>query len=194
MESKALTFNNGEALLSYISNKRLGLINYSRKVAINDCTYFLSLIDKSEELFFVCIADYQNESTVCMNGVIGVTNRRLLVAKKGFTQNISLDNINGISMLKSGASWMGLAKITIDTTGEAIKLTTNINYGDSIYHGLDSVINERKLALVDTSKTTNTNSGVQFVADELKSLMELMYIGIITEDEFNKKKKELLGL
>jgi predicted Zn-dependent peptidase len=44
--------------------------------------------------------------------------------------------------------------------------------------------------MTSQTQTTNTLS----VADELKKFKELLDMGAITQDEFDTKKKELLGL
>lgn len=47
----------------------------------------------------------------------------------------------------------------------------------------------------DISKSKQSQTAPNFsVADELKKFKELLDIGVITEEEFNTKKKELLGL
>ena len=42
--------------------------------------------------------------------------------------------------------------------------------------------------------TQNTNNSFVSVADELKKFKELLDIGVITQEEFDQKKKKLLGL
>ena len=45
-----------------------------------------------------------------------------------------------------------------------------------------------------TGESTGDSSGSKSAADELKELKELLDAGIITQEEFDAKKKELLGL
>jgi len=43
-------------------------------------------------------------------------------------------------------------------------------------------------------KTTNNKQNMRDVPDELKKFKELLDLGAITQEEFDAKKKELLGL
>ncbi|MDE7100544.1 MAG: SHOCT domain-containing protein [Anaeroplasmataceae bacterium] len=55
---------------------------------------------------------------------------------------------------------------------------------------------EEALRQIADSKKTNSSVNINQVsaADELKKFKELLDTGIITQEEFNTKKKELLGL
>ncbi len=52
----------------------------------------------------------------------------------------------------------------------------------------------RQIKAFIESKTLNTADSVTDSADELKKLKELLDMGIVTQEEFDAKKKQLLGL
>lgn len=57
-----------------------------------------------------------------------------------------------------------------------------------------SAINELLVARQENKKSDNNNGYVLSGADEIKKLKELLDSGIITQEEFDAKKKQLLGL
>lgn len=59
---------------------------------------------------------------------------------------------------------------------------------------VDSAINELLVARQENKKCDNNNGYVLSGADEIKKLKELLDSGIITQEEFEAKKKQLLGL
>lgn len=78
----------------------------------------------------------------------------------------------------------------------------DFNSENSFAFGLSKVDNEIATEVVDFIKTkiressnqTTTVVNAKSEADELKKFKELLDSGIITQEEFNEKKKQLLGL
>lgn len=130
----------------------------------------------------------------------GITNQRLLIAKRkilgAYTQSISLEHINDVSMNNSGIGKLGLGKITIDTIRENITATTNIRYADTIYSGLQKIIEQKRLAFTETPKSNSGTSHTieKSVAEQIMEFKQLLDLNIITPEEFEAKKKQLLGL
>ena len=90
--------------------------------------------------------------------------------------------INQIASVRT--STMGIMKITIETTGgKKYTLPTHKKQ-------------EVKQAIYDAQAALTKGNGNQKtdVADEIKKLNALKEEGILTQDEFDKKKKQLLGL
>lgn len=142
---------------------------------------------------FIGVHNYISTTKHDNNFAFAITNKRIMMAQKNTIagekfQTVSLENINDITF-KSG---IALGVVTIDS----IKETFNI--------GLDKVsaklINSKIHEIIDTinnsKNTTNKleSTSVISVADELKKFKELLDMGILTKEEFDIKKKQLLNL
>ena len=141
------------------------------------------------------------EKTEDVPGAIWViTNRRLLIVKRklfgDFTQTISLKNINDVTINNSGVGNFGLAKITIDTIWENITAITNIRYGSTIYGGLHDIIERKKLAFTETQACNSATTHIieKSPTEQILEFKNLLDLGIISQEEFDAKRKQLLGL
>lgn len=122
-----------------------------------------------------------------------VTSNRIIMAQKRlmgqFSQMILLNHINDITY----SAWALKASITIETPREKFKLKVRGGYGKKIYaclmHGLD-------MARVYHNPGAQASQGavVQSLSDELMKLKQLVDSGILTRDEFDAKKKQILGI
>lgn len=66
---------------------------------------------------------------------------------------------------------------------------------DDVYQAINSLLSERQKNMPDSGNTTIVTQKIpKSEAEELKKFKELLDSGIITEEEFNAKKKQLLGL
>ena len=65
---------------------------------------------------------------------------------------------------------------------------------ESIYKYVDKRISESKSAKSNSTQSTTVVQQALSTADELKKFKELLDIGVITQEEFDAKKKQLLGL
>lgn len=125
--------------------------------------------------------------------LIVCTNKRVLMLDKGMVYglkmiDIPLDRINSISHSKG----MVLGKIAI-TDGATTRMIENIA-NTTISFFVDAVNKE-----IENYKQSKNQPVTQVVsstsaADELLKFKQLLDMGAITEEEFNIKKKELLGL
>ncbi len=90
--------------------------------------------------------------------------------------------INQIASVEQGS--FGFSKVTIETTG------------GKRYSIPTTKKKEVRQAILDTQSKFSGNgvNSKESATDEILKLNELKEKGIITESEFNKKKKQLLGL
>lgn len=196
-----MKFTSAQQLLDYMVSNGLGFAMDTKKMALNSCALFLEQLKPAEEIEYAFIATVKPEKMDEIMGAIwGITNQRLLIAKRkilgDYTQSISLEHINDVSMNNSGIGKLGLGKITIDTIRENITATTNIRYADTIYSGLQKIIEQKRLAFTETPKS---NAGASHtieksVAEQIMEFKQLLDLNIITQEEFEAKKKQLLGL
>ena len=111
-----------------------------------------------------------------------VTNRQV-IGKASFGKSVALP-INQISAVALGYC----KRITIATSSGKIHFWLLANR-DEVHSALTKVINE-----VQVEKVHQANPAMQSDAEELKKFKELLDSGVITQEEFDAKKKQLLGL
>ena len=113
---------------------------------------------------------------------ITVTNKRVY-GKKAFGKRVDLP-IDTISAV--GTSF--LKGIDIGTSAGRIHFKGILN-NNEIHAEISKLLNNRQSNKQEPVKVNNTSS-----AEELKQYKELLDNGIITQEEFEKKKKQLLGI
>ena len=117
-----------------------------------------------------------------------VTDKRVY-GKTSFGKRVDLplDSISavGTAMMKT---------IAVTTASGAIKFGLIANR-DEVHNAISTLLVERQDKKNITAPVTNiTNEIPQSNADELKKYKELLDSGVITQEEFDAKKKQLLGL
>ena len=123
--------------------------------------------------------------------VVAFTDKKLIYAQKrairgDFVKTVNYDSINDIST-KSG---LMKGEIIIDSMTEYMNFWVSNDTVEKIRNlALDAMENYKNKKNAP-SVTVNQVSA----ADELKKFKELLDSGIITQDEFDTKKKQLLGL
>ncbi len=130
-----------------------------------------------------------------------VTNQRIIVAQKRLIgeklKSVSIDHINDIIMVRSGIVGVGLGTVQVNTIRGKFSVTANVNVAKNIYEVLHQALNEAKENPQKTAFNMNTSAEVistQSPIEQVKELKELLDMGAITQEEFDAKKKELLGL
>ena len=125
--------------------------------------------------------------------LIVCTNRRVLMLDKGMLYglkliDIPLDRINSISHSKG----LLLGKISI-TDGATTRTIENIA-NTTVSFFADTV--NKEIEIFKQSKNTPVAQVVNnvSVADELIKFKQLLDMGVLTQEEFDMKKKELLGI
>ncbi|MDB8575344.1 PH domain-containing protein [Turicibacter sanguinis] len=125
--------------------------------------------------------------------LIVCTNKRVLMLDKGLVYglkiiDIPLDRINSISHSKGLV--LGKISITDGATTRTIENISNVTvtfFCDIVNQEIENYKRSKNNPI---TQVVNNNS----VADELLKFKQLLDMGVITEDEFSAKKKELLGL
>ena len=117
---------------------------------------------------------------------ITVTDKRVY-GRSVFGKKVDLpmDSISAVATLTL------LNVICVATSAGKIKFYLVCNYLE-IHHEISLLISARQNENKSTTVINQTN--VASGADELKKYKELFDMGIITEEEFDAKKKQLLGL
>lgn len=127
---------------------------------------------------------YVFDKLISQNEII-VTNKRIY-GKAAFGRRVDLP-LDAISAVGTGF----FKSIIITTSSGKIKFSMMDNR-DGLHRAISNLLIERqnKSVIATTVKQENPQSN----ADELKKFKELLDAGVITQEEFDTKKKQLLGL
>ncbi len=141
---------------------------------------------------FIGFHNYQSASKHDQNFAYAITNKRIVMAQKNIIagetlQTISLENINDITF-KSGII---LGVMTIDT----IKEVFNVGLGKQSAQKINAkVIEVLETLKIKKSQGIKDAAATVSAADEIKKYKELLDMNVITQEEFETKKKQLLGM
>ena len=138
---------------------------------------------------FVGLYNYKSLTEHQYNYAIAITEDRIIAGQKRFigenVNTITRRNLNDIS--KNTGILMGI--LTIDTYKETINIRTTKQEINIIYEGLNNILFKQEY--IQQDKAINYE---QSPATQLKEFKELLDMKIITQEEFDIKKKDILGL
>lgn len=139
---------------------------------------------------FIGLHNYISATKHDNNFAYAITNKRIMMSQKNTIagekfQTVSLENINDITF-KSG---IALATITIDTIKETFNVGLDKVSSKLINTKIHEVLNE-----INSKNEKIESNSITSVAEELKQFKELLDMGILTQEEFDIKKKQLLNL
>lgn len=151
------------------------------------------LPDEEAIICFIGLHNYVSMTQHAGNYAYAITNKRLVLGQKKVigeaTQFVNLANINDITYSAGGI----YGYITIDTFKECIKICFSTQEAAKLY----PVLNKYFADFKHRSKTASApviHAASASPADELRKYKQLLDDGIITQAEFNAKKKQILGL
>lgn len=128
------------------------------------------------------------ELTVNEKEIVGSYTKFIPITK--ISLRMPIEKIDNISAVNSIFFWYTGKLLRIASTSSVIKIPFVVN-ADEIVAFLSEAIEKAKNRLVKAVAEPEKPQGD--AADSLKKLAELRNAGIITEEEFNQKKSELLG-
>lgn len=139
---------------------------------------------------FIGLHNYISASKHDRNYAYAVTNKRIIMAQKGFigakVQTIYLNNINDITYKAE----VTLGNIIIDTIKETFSVCLNKNAAFKVSERLHEVLDSLKNS--EANQIENLSINKLSEADEIMKFKELLDQGIITQEEFEKQKRKLL--
>ena len=158
--------------------------------------------DEEVYVVFIGLHNYQSMTKHDGNFAYAVTNKRIIMAQKKIlgevVHSVSLENINNIILNKSGIGSLGVGTVQFDTITEAFNVGANVLIAQNIYETVHEALEEIKSASVRSSLASNMATNNEVVTkspvEQLKEFKELLDMGIITQEEFDKKKAQLLQL
>lgn len=148
-----------------------------------------SLLNNEDVLMaFIGLHNYKSLTKHDNNYAYVITNQRIIMAQKRMMgnsiQTVSLNNINDIT-LNSGAA---LGIVTIDSIKEVFNIAVDKKSAKLIYNEIHNVLGNINKPTIASSNGNNSN------IDDIYKLKELLDNGIITQEEFDLKKKQILGI
>lgn len=150
------------------------------------------LPDEDVLMSFIGLHNYEGTTKHDNNFAYVITNKRIIMGQKNTLsgeklQTVYLNNLNDITF-KSGAIF---GVLTIDTSKEVFNVGLDKISAKAISSKVHEIINELKY-----SNNQENNVNVQQIssADEILKFKQLLDAGIITQEEFEAKKKQLLGI
>lgn len=149
--------------------------------------------DEHAIMCFIGLHNYISTTKHDNNYAYAITNKRIIMGQQKLVgqsfQTVMIDNLNDITM-KTG---MIFGTVIIDT----VKETFNVGINKISAKKINSVIHNVLLSLKEERKSsiqTANQQNVHSSADELLKFKNLLDMGAITQEEFEKKKRDLLGL
>lgn len=137
------------------------------------------------KLPFIGIHNYNSPTKHDNNFAYAITDKRIMLAQKKVIgevfQSIYLENINDITYKKG----LILGVLTIDTKKEKFNIALDCTQADK----LNKLVHDLIFQLKDQNHGTASNDYGQ-----LEDLKRLLDKGIISQSDFNNKKKQILGL
>lgn len=144
--------------------------------------------DEDVVMCFIGLHNYTSPTKHDNNFAYAITNKRVFMAQQKMIgqvfQTVDIDNLNDITM----SSGMLMGVITIDTLNEKFNVAVNKKAAQSI----NATIHDVLFSIKQERKTPAAIQPTSSAADELLKYKKLLDMGAITQEEFDKKKKELL--
>ena len=143
--------------------------------------------DEDVRMAFIGLHNFQSATSHDSNYAYAVTNKRILLGQKKLTgQDLATVMLPQITDVTTSTGML-LGTVTINTMGTIFNVGINKQAVQKVSDKLHALLAELQGG---GEKTAPASSA----ADEIKKFKELLDLGAITREEFDAKKKQLLGL
>lgn len=123
-------------------------------------------------------------------GVFILTDRRVLFFfKAGFSEASIIFNLSEVNSINCSGNGLSGGHIEIHTVTKTLDIL--VTYKKEIMREIQNTINN---AISKCQGQVQSNTSVLEAPDEIRKYKQLLDDGIITQEEFEAKKKQLLGL
>jgi len=141
---------------------------------------------------FIGLHNYQSTTKHDSNYAYAITNKRIMFGQKSLTgekfKAVNYERINDIAFEKG----IIFGVLTIDTPQEKFNIALDSGSAVSINNKIHEVLDNLKSS--NAQQSSPQPSANKSTAEEILKFKELLDLGIITKEEFEAKKKQLLGL
>ena len=132
---------------------------------------------------------YTGRKTDSFPGVFVVTDKRVFVhSKMLFSVKMESFNLIDLNSIDSSSNGITGSKIKLNSNTKSIEVL--LSYKSSVATKIIDILN----SAMYNAKNSSSKVNIQSDADELLKFAELKEKGIISAEEFEAKKKQLLGL
>lgn len=182
-----------ENMYNYCKENKFGS-GFNEKWGVKHFKVLQDNLIRSEKVLmtFIGLHNYQSATKHDSNYAYAITNKRILFGQKSLTgekfKAVNHERINDITFEKG----IVFGVLTIDTPQEKFNIALDKASASSINNEIHAVLDNLKSSNAQESipqPPANTSA-----ADEILKFKGLVDSGIITRDEFEAKKKQLLGL
>ena len=156
--------------------------------------FVLSKVDANEEVLFAILTTgiYSGSRIVCGgNCILFITNKRIIYGNTGLlSATIKTININECKDVEADSFGLLKGTIKINTLTELISFSA----AKKEVIRLSGMIEKALAGIRESTSNETSNIANIYPVDEIKKYKELLDSGIITQEDFDAKKKQLLGL
>lgn len=191
-----ISLKTAEEMYQYCVDNHFGTGN-NKTWAIRHFQLLIDNLNPGETVYcvFIGLHNYKSMTKHDNNYAYAFTDKRCIMAQHRMfgsnIQSINIENINDIKLLKSGIGGLGIGTVCIDTYKETFNVGVNISFASNIYKAVHEIWDMARAK--NAGSQTNINN-MKSPVEQVKEFKELLDMGIITQEEFEKKKKEILGL
>jgi hypothetical protein len=120
---------------------------------------------------------------------IYVTDKRIIVHKiEGIFKNEKVEiPLSSVSSINTTVKGLGASIEVVASNNEAFVAKLHIHIAQELKSLIDSLLHPNSI------QTASSNTSID-IADQRKKLTDLRDSGVLTDEEFNAKKKQLLGI
>lgn len=195
----SLTLKTPEEIYQYCKDNNLGT-GTSKKWAIKHFQLLLDNLKPDETVYtvFIGLHNYRSMTKNDKTYAYAMTNKRIVMAQHKLlgsdVQSINVENINDIEFSKTGIAGMGIGIVRINTFRKTFNVGVNVSFASNIYERVHEAWDIVRAQKADSQVTETVVQNTKSPVEQIKEYKELLDRGILTQEEFNSKKKELLGL
>ncbi len=172
----------GEEMYQYCWDNKYG-VGASKKWGIKHFDLIADALDPDENVL-MCMIGMKNKNDGTY--AFAFTDKRIIMAKQNVigsgVQSINYDYVNDVSMRKT----LTQGYIEMDTMKEKFTVTLPIQTVAAVNDSIHQVLNQ-------VQNKTAAPAGQTSAADEILKYKNLLDMGAITQNEYDQKKRELLG-
>lgn len=164
---------------------------WSQNTALKHFQLITDTLTPGEEahIAFIGLHNYISMTKHDQNFAYAITEKRIIMAQHrlfgSVVQTVAIDQINDITSVTG----LTLCIITVDTFKEKFNVAVNKEDGQRLARRLHDYLVEVKIAQQPQTVASQVSA-----ADEIIKFKGLLDAGVISEEEFEAQKKQLLGV
>jgi len=144
-----LALQTAEEMYKYCADNKLGT-GTTKGWAIKHFQLLMDNLKAGEQIYcvFIGLHNYKSMSKHDNNYDYALTNKRIIMAQHKLlganVQSVNLENINDITLSKTGIAGMGIGTVCIDTLKETFNVGVNVSFASNIYNCVHDALDEIK--------------------------------------------------